>query len=433
MQNYTKDYYKILNVNVGDTQAEIKKAYHNLSKKYHPDTGCNTEFMKEINEAYSVLSSIDSLSAYNSWYFRTYKDELVRAFVLNFNSGVSEKYIRRERLGEFYDKYKDENGNVYLLRENIEDQHRITTKSAWETFLSCYERVEALPFDESDLLKEHKSFENDFEIKHDPNSDPECNSEYGAKNSVEKKQKNTDKVIAFIAISIMTLVIVAMFIFALLPPFRLEVEHEPFTFQDINHYEKIDYSITPFFANDDSVELISTNPNIAVFDGDVLCAKSEGTTYIYARSGDRCSEGVLVTVRDKQAENWRAALPIMEAINDIGKVSLNSQAAIEKAENMYENASSAVRYYVSNADKLTQARSTYQGLKAKKKAAASSKTSSSAKSSSSYSASDNIVYIGNTGECYHYQSCHTLQGNGRAITMEEAKRMGRRSCRICKR
>src|SRR5208283_270444 len=53
-----KDYYKILAVSENSGSDEIKKAYRNLAFRYHPDrsTG-NEEMMKEINEAYAVLSN----------------------------------------------------------------------------------------------------------------------------------------------------------------------------------------------------------------------------------------------------------------------------------------------------------------------------------------------------------------------------------------
>ncbi len=53
-----KDYYKILGVSDNTGPDEIKKAYRNLAFRYHPDksTG-NEEMMKEINEAYAVLSN----------------------------------------------------------------------------------------------------------------------------------------------------------------------------------------------------------------------------------------------------------------------------------------------------------------------------------------------------------------------------------------
>jgi len=55
-----KDYYIILGVAKSATKTEIKKAYRNLAKKYHPDkTEGNKvleEKFKEVSEAYEVLS-----------------------------------------------------------------------------------------------------------------------------------------------------------------------------------------------------------------------------------------------------------------------------------------------------------------------------------------------------------------------------------------
>ena len=54
-----KDYYKILGVTKGATDAELKKAYRKLALKYHPDKNQAKEAeekFKEIGEAYEVLS-----------------------------------------------------------------------------------------------------------------------------------------------------------------------------------------------------------------------------------------------------------------------------------------------------------------------------------------------------------------------------------------
>ena len=63
-----KDYYKILGVREDASDAEIKKAFRNLAKQYHPDTNPGNkqaeEKFKEINEAYEVLSNKQKRAQY---------------------------------------------------------------------------------------------------------------------------------------------------------------------------------------------------------------------------------------------------------------------------------------------------------------------------------------------------------------------------------
>ncbi len=56
----TRDYYEILGIERGADTAAIKKAYRTLAMKFHPDRNQDNpeaaEAMKEVNEAYAVLS-----------------------------------------------------------------------------------------------------------------------------------------------------------------------------------------------------------------------------------------------------------------------------------------------------------------------------------------------------------------------------------------
>lgn len=65
------DYYKILDVTKSATEADIKKAYRKLARKYHPDLNPNDKEaekkFKEINEANEVLSNPENRKKYDKY------------------------------------------------------------------------------------------------------------------------------------------------------------------------------------------------------------------------------------------------------------------------------------------------------------------------------------------------------------------------------
>ncbi|MBR4027289.1 MAG: molecular chaperone DnaJ [Lachnospiraceae bacterium] len=66
-----RDYYEVLGVSKTATDAEIKKAFRALAKKYHPDAHpgdkeCEEKF-KEAQEAYAVLSDADKRRQYDQF------------------------------------------------------------------------------------------------------------------------------------------------------------------------------------------------------------------------------------------------------------------------------------------------------------------------------------------------------------------------------
>ena len=66
-----RDYYEILGINKQASESEIKKAYRNMAKKYHPDNNpgdaaAESNF-KEINEANAVLSDAEKRRAYDQF------------------------------------------------------------------------------------------------------------------------------------------------------------------------------------------------------------------------------------------------------------------------------------------------------------------------------------------------------------------------------
>lgn len=63
-----RDYYELLGVTKTASKEDIKKAFHKLAHKYHPDKkGGDAERFKEVSEAYSILSDDKKRAEYDSY------------------------------------------------------------------------------------------------------------------------------------------------------------------------------------------------------------------------------------------------------------------------------------------------------------------------------------------------------------------------------
>jgi DnaJ-class molecular chaperone len=77
-----KDFYGVLDIAPETEKEEIRKAYLQLARQYHPDLNKNPdarERFEEINQAYTILSDDESRFIYNLYYkgaqdFSTYQE-----------------------------------------------------------------------------------------------------------------------------------------------------------------------------------------------------------------------------------------------------------------------------------------------------------------------------------------------------------------------
>ncbi len=68
--NNKKDYYKILGIDKGSSQTDIKKAFARKARKYHPDTNNDPSSKNKfsgITEAYETLSNSQKRKIYDQY------------------------------------------------------------------------------------------------------------------------------------------------------------------------------------------------------------------------------------------------------------------------------------------------------------------------------------------------------------------------------
>ena len=113
-----KDYYKILGLpNSNVTTEQIKQAYREQAKKYHPDINTTGNFseerFKDINEAYKTLSNASTRRKYDRmWNSRMGKKQK--------NSGQA-KREKKSVFAEFFQMFFGEIKNNKTKSENIKD------------------------------------------------------------------------------------------------------------------------------------------------------------------------------------------------------------------------------------------------------------------------------------------------------------------------
>lgn len=71
MADSKRDYYEVLGISKGASDEDIKKAYRQMAKKYHPDLNPGDKdaeaHFKEVNEAYEVLSDAQKKARYDQY------------------------------------------------------------------------------------------------------------------------------------------------------------------------------------------------------------------------------------------------------------------------------------------------------------------------------------------------------------------------------
>lgn len=118
-----KDYYKILQVDRNAAQEVITVAYKSLAKKYHPDLNLNNlneanEKMKDINEAYRILNSLESRKKYNLTYDSYIKNDINNSSIND--SDVNNGSVNNSSVDRTYNSYMTrKDRKEYAKKENL--------------------------------------------------------------------------------------------------------------------------------------------------------------------------------------------------------------------------------------------------------------------------------------------------------------------------
>ena len=146
-----KNYYEILEVSQNASDEIIEKAYKTLAKKYHPDMQNGKikleyeEKMKDINEAYSVLSDAYKRDQYNQEiqskivpkeeYLKVLKENiLLKEEIKKLNFNISkENNIRQQQIETIGQMYK----NIYSpnLKNKVYKKKKRTFKYYKKLFI----------------------------------------------------------------------------------------------------------------------------------------------------------------------------------------------------------------------------------------------------------------------------------------------------------
>lgn len=142
----SKDYYKILGINKDASQDEIKKAFRQLARKYHPDVNLDNkdaeEKFKEINEAFQILSHPEKRKQYNQFGSSGFKAQDFSGF----RSPSFDDLFKDFGFGDIFDIFSGSRGAKerggadlrYDIEINLEDAFKgLKTKIEIPHFAKC--------------------------------------------------------------------------------------------------------------------------------------------------------------------------------------------------------------------------------------------------------------------------------------------------------
>ncbi len=115
-----KDYYEILGISRDAIEEDIKKAYRELAKKYHPDLHPGNKAMearfKEINEAYEILKDPKKREQYDRFGSAAFEPGFQDARTYTYPGGSGGRTVNVEDFGFDIGGLEDTFGDIFGRR-----------------------------------------------------------------------------------------------------------------------------------------------------------------------------------------------------------------------------------------------------------------------------------------------------------------------------
>ncbi|MCL5434039.1 MAG: DnaJ domain-containing protein [Candidatus Marsarchaeota archaeon] len=199
-ENKIKDYYKILNISYTDNKEEIRYAYINLMKMYHPDINKSVDAetkTKEINEAYITLKEKTSKINYDSNYKKGNTLQLNKTNVNSISKTLIKNYYKlREQDIEIFNtqiQSATTKNEVNAIIINFVDWQKRFENAKTESFLDIFKyekKFKKLYFKGAKLLKDKNIDKDTYQKINDITQQLEV---------LEKNSKEINKAIIFVA------------------------------------------------------------------------------------------------------------------------------------------------------------------------------------------------------------------------------------------
>ncbi len=134
--NFNRNYYKILGIEPTDDENKIKQAYKKLVKRWHPDLNENSpeskQMMKDINEAYEVLSDFRLRNEYNKVMFGSVKGKKqTKTYYSSSSYNPVSQEVREKVQKKYENKYTDANKYYSDFEKNIEEGKKNTCSGSF--------------------------------------------------------------------------------------------------------------------------------------------------------------------------------------------------------------------------------------------------------------------------------------------------------------